>query len=517
VSVVARQPNAQVAERGDTARRRGRVARALARTPRAALVCAFVAFAHGVVWGVTLPPLQGPDEPSHISYVEYILATGKLPSNTPPHTGVQSQLYGPVEAMFHRMPFSAEGPPTWSPGQERALVDVLRHAPRRVGQEPLYLRNNPPLYYALDAGLVKLSGAQDERTRIQVMRLGSAIIAAIAAFFVFLFVREIVPEPRWAATAGGLAFAFHPVVGSMGGAVNPEIQLAAAGAAMLFLVARIFRRGLTPGRAAALALVAVIGMLSKSSMAGLLPGAAIACLIVIGRGSKSGRTKALLAAVAGAAVFAFGMGTWFWLNESLFDRAPTATASGFTSGGYAARATWSQQFSYIWQFYLPRLPGMKDLFGRWPEYPVWQVWVQGFVGRFAWHQYQFPMWVMWAGLGFLTGIAALVVNAFRRIPGSFRRRVPELFSYALMTAGLLFVVHYAGYRYRVIGGGFYGPDFEQTRYILSIFGLYAVAVAVGVRGLGPRWGKIAAAFVLGVIMLHAVDAELLTLQRYYAG
>ena len=50
---------------------------------RAAWLCALVAFLNASAWAVWTPPLQAPDEPAHVYYVQYLAETGKVPRPGP--------------------------------------------------------------------------------------------------------------------------------------------------------------------------------------------------------------------------------------------------------------------------------------------------------------------------------------------------------------------------------------------------------------------------------------------------
>ena len=49
----------------------------LRRMPRAAWVCALVAFLNAACWAVISPPFENPDEPSHFAYVQRLAETGQ--------------------------------------------------------------------------------------------------------------------------------------------------------------------------------------------------------------------------------------------------------------------------------------------------------------------------------------------------------------------------------------------------------------------------------------------------------
>jgi hypothetical protein len=53
---------------------------------------------------------------------------------------------------------------------------------------------------------------------------------------------------------------------------------------------------------------------------------------------------------------------------------------------------------------------MEDVFRGYPAYPVWDVYIQGFIGRFGWFQYGFPLWANKLGLGVLLVLVLLGVG-----------------------------------------------------------------------------------------------------------
>ena len=55
----------------------------------------------------------------------------------------------------------------------------------------------------------------------------------------------------------------------------------------------------------------------------------------------------------------------------------------------------------------PRLPWQNRWFGG---LPIWSTYFQGFVGRFGWFQYGFPMWVNWLALGVAASVFGLILT-----------------------------------------------------------------------------------------------------------
>src|SRR5262249_28376892 len=96
------------------------------------------------------------------------------------------------------------------------------------------------------------------------------------------------------------------------------------------------------------------------------------------------------------------------------------------------------ELSYIWQFYLPRLPGMATDFPGLS--PIHQIWFDRSVGLYGWLDTSFPVWVenlvlIPAGLLTILGIRALVT-----LRATLRRRVLELAVYTVMGLGVLVLI-----------------------------------------------------------------------------
>lgn len=472
------------------------------RVPPACVACAAIAWGHAAVWAVVTPTFQVPDEQTHFGYTQYLAETGGLPTNTAPGR------FTPEQAVLSRgTPFSIEGWPTWQPSQSRRLHRQLRSVkPSAVNNEAVQAVNNPPLYYVLEAIPYGAARSLNALDRLFVMRLFSALLAALTVAFTFLFVRELLPGTPWAWTVGALAVAFQPLFAFMGGGVNNDNLVYTLGAALVYLLARAFRRGLSPALGAALGAVAIAGLLTKSTFLGMLPGGALGVVLAAWRAAPARRARAVRGALTAGGVLALPAAAWVVANEVVFGRSPTTLTSGLLAP--SAKASIGGNLSYLWQYFLPRLWFMSDRFG---SYPVWDVYVQGFVGRFGWFLIGFPRWVNWLATGVYIAIIALAAAAVTR-RGILRRRWPELVAYLGVVLGMLIVVGIAGYRYRITTN----LPLEQPRYLLSLLALYGGLVAVAARGAGARWGRAVGGFLVVAAMGHSLFAILRTVAHYYS-
>jgi len=144
--------------------------------------------------------------------------------------------------------------------------------------------------------------------------------------------------------------------------------------------------------------------------------------------------------------------------------------------------------------------------------PFWQIYVQGFIGRFGFYEYEFPILVEVAVAAVLFAVAALGAWFVWRAVLRPRRAWGELSTYVLMVLGNFMLVTYLAYFYRHATGGL---DFEQARYLFPLIPLYGLAVAAACRALGPRRGRILGGVLVVLAGAHAVGAVLLTLGRFY--
>jgi 4-amino-4-deoxy-L-arabinose transferase-like glycosyltransferase len=489
------------AERRAPARLRSRIAA----LPRALWACVAVGVLNAAAWAMITPVFQVPDEPVHIGYAQYVAETASVPRNLSPYFKPSEEL----ERAFQGVPFTILGTPTWSAADDRALDRGLERRLNPVSEQGAgYAAPHPPLYYVSAALAYEAAGSGSLLDRIMAMRLLSALFAGLTVAFAFLFLRELLPRPPWLATVGALTIALNPMFAFVSGGVNPDSLLYASTAALLWLLARGFRRGLSPGLGMALGLTLAVGVLAKGTVFAFLPGVAFGVAVMVLRARRGARRPALAGAGGAAAGFAVPFGAWLVANTTLLERESSTTAAGFAVSPEMSLHAFA---SYAWGFYLPRLPGMQDWFPQ-LSYPVWDTYFRGLVGRFGWFEWGFPEWVSWV---FLALFAVLVVLAVRGLLASrqaVRARAGELLTYAALAGGLLALITVMGYRYIVATN----VPFEQARYLLPLIPLYAALVAFAVRSAGPRFAAPLAALVVVVAAGHNIFAQLLSLARYYA-
>ena len=488
--------------------RLARLCHELSRVPTAAWVCALVACLNATSWSFITPPFQVPDEPSHFAYVKQLAETGTLPTSSKENFSLE-ELHVLDALGYGRIRQSPGHPAIFSQAQQEQLDETLQ-ADKRIREtgSPAagVATSEPPLYYALESIPYDLGSSGTLLDRLQLMRLLSSMMAGLTALFTFLFVREALPRVRWTSTVGALAVAFSPLFAFTSGGVTPDAMLFAVSAALFYCLARAFRRGLTTPSAIAMGTVIVVGLLTKLNFVGLLPGAFLALAIVAVRGKRRDGWRALRAPAIAATLGGVPL-VAFLLENALSDRATFGIAADTLRAMHGSALAVA---NYVWQLYLPRLPGTHNDFpGLFT--PV-QVWFDGYVGRFGWLDTFFPSWVYTAALVAAAAIAGLLARTLIASRAALRSRLAELAVYAIMTAGVLILVGTDSYRLFPIQLAGYG----QARYLLPLLPLLAAVLALAARAGGRRWGPVTGVLIVVAFLAHDLFSQLQVVARYYS-
>jgi 4-amino-4-deoxy-L-arabinose transferase-like glycosyltransferase len=325
---------------------------------------------------------------------------------------------------------------------------------------------------------------------------------------VYLFLREALPAVPWAWTVGALGTALAPLLGFMSGAINPDALLFAMSAATFYLLARGFRRGLTPPLAMALGVAMAAGFLTKLNFIGVAPGAFLGLVLLTVRASGDSRAAALRCFALAA-----GIATSPLLLYLLANLASDKPALGIVSDvltNHLSHGTLGGKFSYIWQLFLPHLPGMTNDF---PEvFTARQYWFNGLIALYGWLDTQFPGWVYTLALIPAGLIALLCGRAIVSSRRAVRGRLTELITYVAMGIGLMALIGTDGY--------FTFPGetatYSETRYLFPLLALYGAVFALAARGAGRRWGPIVGTLIVVIALAHDLVSQLLVVARYYS-
>jgi 4-amino-4-deoxy-L-arabinose transferase-like glycosyltransferase len=475
----------------------------LPRLPAAAWVCAAIACLNATCWSILSPPFEVTDEPAHFAYVATLAETGSLPSSDREEFASAEGIaltYLHFPTVFFRPAERTISTEAEQSTLERGLSLPLDRAGRG---DAGVAASEPPLYYALETIPYRLAAGGTVLDRLAAMRLLSALMGGLTALFVFLFVREALPGARWAWAVGGLSVALAPLLGMISGAVNPDALCFAISAALFYGLARGFRRGLTPRLAGAIGVIIVLGYLTKLNFLGLIPGAALGLLVLSIRAARTSRLTACRSlALAMSIVAAPALLIVLIRGGSLqFGTVPEAVSQ------IGKRGSILGEIEYIWQFYLPRLPGMSADFHGVLTTRV--LWFNGLVGLYGWLDTTFPNWVYNAALVPACLIALLLASALFKYRKALRDRLIEAVVYLTMSAGALAIVGASDYLKRTPG------EFREPRYLLPMLALGGAAMALAARGAGRRWGPVAGLLIVLLFLAHDIFSQLLVISRFY--
>lgn len=484
------------------------------RPGRTAVAVAAIAFANAALWSIVTPAFQGPDEPEHFAFTQTLAATGevpdKQPSERPPFaTSLVVALDG-VRA-YSQVGLVGVRPP-WLQADEDRWRDRLADTSGRDDDGGGFLfpaSPHGPGYYGLTVPAYAAGEGGGVFAQLTLARLVSALLVALTAACAFLAVRELAPRLEWLAAAGGLLVAFHPQLAFLGGTVNSDNGVIAACALLVFLLLRGLRRGLSIPLAAGIGATLVAAHVMKGTGAGLYPAAAVA---IVGMLVRRHRHQDLPAYGVLAGVALAVQGLWALLAPA-FGTKPFTTPGGSAGPGLAGTVErvleqLSTFGSYVWQFFLPRLPFMNDLHAQvWPAYDVYVI---GGWAAFGWLTVRFPEWiyVVIAAISGVVGVLCAVAVARERLAA--RERGWEIATLLTVIASVLLgvaAVHFTP-EVRAVPA-------EQGRYIFTaVVPLSAIAVG-GTLAFGRRHGPVLAAVLVAAVAGLGYASQLLTLARFY--
>src|SRR3954447_16639682 len=468
--------------------------------PLAALLVAATACA--VAWCIVLPPLQGPDEISHFTYAQWIVEHEEIPwqpgreaiapAPRPYSTEVALAL---DQAGFRQLQGNAKARPWWTAVDQQLWAKSANGVSDRqrrdeIGKTTSFL--NGPLYYLYSAVPYKVAGGTFF-DRLMAMRLANIPLLLATLVFVWLVAGQLVGRgwPQVVATAFAACI---PQLMNMTATVNPDVLIAAEWAAALYVMLLVVRRGPRPQLVAILALLCLLALVTHVRNVPMLVPAAVAVTLALAR--ERGWTKVTPVRLCGALVALISAGVLIG--------ATIANANGGL-----------RQFgSYLWQFYLPRLPFMNpDPIGP-AHHGFLRTYVDQLFGKLALLEVLPPNGVKRALQLFVLAslVAFAVVLVIRR--EALRRRADEVAVLGMAVFTLLAFLHLAAYRSMTLRNP--GDPQITGRYILPLLALIGSAYALIALALPRRYAAAFAGLLLAGAVAVQLDSIRLLLERFYA-
>jgi hypothetical protein len=482
---------------------------AFGRIPCPLIALIAVAALMSLAWNISTAPLQGFDESDHVGYVARLAETGSIPSPTAGHGN-----HGSDEATA--MATLGLGPilqnPLAKPNWDQSSIqrfeqfeETLSSADRGAGEGPNGISKNPPLYYAAEAAVWKITPG-GLFNRLFMMRLLSGLLLAATVAFTWLLAGELFTTrlPQMVAAA---FVAVLPMAGYLGAIINPDIASAAAWTAFLWLALRMIRLGPSAQRAALTTLVAVAAVLTHGRNLPIIPVLMIA--LITAWAVNRPKAEEMLAGAASAVAVGVGGALVYGLTAA---RTTAGAFGGEVNLGNSAAFNVRQLASSIWQFYLPTFTNMQPRLG--PAYGFRQMFVEQFLGGVFSSSEVVLSYTIYDVVQISFAVLALAFyTVLIRNWRTVLSRWPAVTVIGSAAAAILLFLHLASYR-ALLGGG--SDPLITGRYLLPLVAIFGLALATVIAGLPKRAAPIIAAVLIGALFALSIIALGSSLERFYA-
>jgi 4-amino-4-deoxy-L-arabinose transferase-like glycosyltransferase len=462
----------------------------------------------GCAWALVIPPFQAPDENAHVAYVQSLAERGELPGDAGRPIMSTEQSLAADAANSDQTAQQPKVKPEWSEQRHQEWLerdDGLASAQRSDGGGPNPASPNPPLYYLWLVAPYKAASGGDLFARVTAMRLASVPFLLVTVLATWLLAGTLFGPNRLLQLSAAAVPAMLPMVTFVSASVTPDGLLYALWGLALWLGARLItgRGGMRD--VVAISAVAALAVLTKATSYALIPAVVIAVATAAVRAGGGPRRVALTAAVALAAFALFAAP---WYVAARMDERP---AAGQLAGAAPASSVDVREFgSYVWQYYLPRLPfqARNGALGPYPQ--AYETWFRQGVGAFGWLETRWPRRVYQ-----LLFLAALAVLAGATVTLVRRRRTLDWMLVAFFaTAALVLVAGLHWNEFRLMEGS--GALSSQGRYLFPLLPLAGVVAAAAVQSLPQRLRFPAVGAGLGGLAVLQIFALALVLTRFYA-
>jgi 4-amino-4-deoxy-L-arabinose transferase-like glycosyltransferase len=461
----------------------------------------------GVAWALVVPPWQVPDELAHFGYAQSLAENFTIPSDSgAPQASSDLRVADGAVGASRGAFWPAPAPPDWSRADYAAYLaaEHAAHPPTKSdGTGPSTATGNPPLYYLVAAGAYLIDAGGTAFGRLYTIRIFGVLLLVGTTIAAWLLAGETfgprrLPQLTAAAVAGLL-----PMTTFMSTAVNPDALLITLWTFALWLGARVINHRAQRWDALGLSAVTAAAILTKATSYALVAPVLFALLVGWRRRPATERLGALKLIAAAGLVLVVPVLVWVALASTLGGLSIT------TVGTSSAHPFSVRQFlSYVWQFYLPRLPFLTP-FRTTPGLPVYDIWVRQATGVFGWLDVYLPDWLYKLSAFASAGLAIVSLGLLSRVRE--RRHLALLGFFALTLLALLGLLHITEYRALIIGGG----QFLQGRYLLPVVGLLGLAVSVVIVRIPSRFRPSACAVALTALLAFQAISLSTVVHAYY--
>jgi hypothetical protein len=481
-----------------------------------------IAAINACCWGLITPAFQGPDEVDHFAYTQALVERGQKPTDDPraPILRWSSAENLALETTSFLTDHQVgDTRPPW-------LTAQIREYERRRSREPTsrsdgggYTTSSAhgPIYYLALAPAYAVAKGSSIFSQLTLVRFASALIGALVVLFTFLLARELAPRRPWLGVLAALLVAYEPMYGFISGIVNNDVGVNAVAAALELLLIRLLRRGITIPWGALTGAVLLLLPSVKGTGLSLYPIAALAFAIALWRHHRradlAGWAALAISAVAVAELIAHVLNPAF---------APPATPG--TGGGGPASAIGSNAnavsealhhipsyLAYLWEVFLPRLPGMAAHFPP-GNYPGFEIFIERGWGAFGWYDVFFPGWVY----AVILAISLIVFFVLAPWAARCERRWLRPHWAETVTIVLTPVAVIVGFTAAYYTATPRPVIAEFGRYLFPAIGPTALFVVGALHAFGRQRMPLVGAGLLVAMIVLSYSSQLLTLTSFYA-
>ena len=347
--------------------------RSLRRLPAPLLVLLALCVVEALAWAVVVPPLSGPDEVSHVAYVQKIVDAHEIPwvrgesARPAVRRTRRSWATRSSSAASRRSTRTGRGdrPGRRSTRSCGAAREAGHDRADRADGGFTSALKNPPAYYLYESLPYLAASSLGIFDQVFVMRMANVPLFLIAVIFVWLTAGELLHRRRWLQVLATAAAALQPLLTHLAATVNPDVFLTAIWSVALYLMVVALKRGLTARLTGALVVLAALSSLTHGRGVALVGPVLLTIGLALWKARRPGVRPAGRSAVA-LAVVGVLVGTALLVAIALKG---AITASGVRQFG-----------SYLWQFYLGRADFLQPIG---PDYGFRDVSVDRFFGGYA--------------------------------------------------------------------------------------------------------------------------------------
>jgi 4-amino-4-deoxy-L-arabinose transferase-like glycosyltransferase len=483
----------------------GRIRGKLTAVPASLAALVTVVVMIGLAWALLVAPWQSPDEPAHFAYVQSLAERLALPGarNRPQMSTDQVIADEAVGASLGAF-YPQSSPPNWSRQAFDSYVAASSHNSRSNGGGPNPAGPNPPLYYLYADVAYLIDGGGNAFGQLYAIRIWGVLLLALTVLGAWLLAGETIGRRRIAQVACGAAVGLLPMETFISTSVNPDGMMVTLWTWAMWLGARVINRAAPRRDAVALCAVTAAAVLTKATSYALIPPALLALLIGWRRRPADQRGGARRELGVASLALVVPVLAWIALAAALHRSAVNTIKS--STGGRPFNVL--QFISYVWQFYLPKLPFMTRL-RETSGLPAYYVWLRQGWGSFGWLDVTFPPWT-YRVLAVLSALVVIPAAALLfRVVNRRRLAVPALLLLTLLA--LLGGLHVTDYRSLIAGQG----PILQGRYLLPVVALFGLSIAFLVSQISARRQAAACGVILALLLVLQVLSLSTVLHAYY--